>query len=66
MMLALINFTKIISHCLEMSSHELDLIILTAISCSRSPPGDSSCGVKTKYIIYFHQQELRKHWKVRQ
>ena len=30
------------SNCSEMSCHELDLIILTAISCSFSPPGDSS------------------------
>ena len=30
------------NNCSEMSGHELDLIILTAISCSFSPPGDSS------------------------
>ena len=59
------HFSFYVNNCSEMSLHELDLIILTAISCSHSPPCDSSCGAKTKYIIYPQQQELRKHWKVK-
>ena len=49
------HFSFYRNNCSEMSCHELDLIILTAISCSRSPPGDSSCNAKTKYTIYLHQ-----------
>ena len=46
------NFSFYCNNCSEMSRHELDLIILRTISCSSSPPGDSSCSVKTKYTIY--------------
>ena len=45
------HFSFYRNNCSEMSRHELDLIILTAISCSYSPPGDSSCSAKTKYTI---------------
>ena len=42
------------NNCLEMSQSELDLVILTAIMCSRPPSGEN-CPSARATTIYLHQ-----------